>query len=95
MLISEHALISSKVERGMASSSATAVPRLANRIQLDPQLDEQRQREYEALVCCTTAVSPRTRRLLISVTQEKEFQWLLEYEYTQKVDAIDKCIQVS
>ena len=30
--------------------AAGVVPRLANRIQLDAQLDEQRQREYEALV---------------------------------------------
>ena len=53
-----HALITQEV-RGrrvrspspMASSSAaTAVPRLANKIRLDPQLDEQRQREHEALV---------------------------------------------
>lgn len=26
--------------------------------------------------------------------QEKEFAWLLENEYTQKVEAIDKCVEV-
>ena len=37
----------------MASSIVdSSVPRLANKINLDGHLDEQQQREYEALVSC-------------------------------------------
>ena len=30
----------------------------------------------------------------VSVTQEKEFAWLLESEYQLKLNAIDKCMEV-
>ena len=43
-------------------------PKLANKISLEPQLDEQREREYETLVCLSTDFNVDTNLHLFVVT---------------------------
>lgn len=98
----------------LAAEGVSGAPRLANKISLDFRLDEQREREYEALVSRVWVFSQPTMHFrsffplppsfpphLFSHSpfsgtfqQEKEFSWLLENEYKQKVEIIDRCMEV-